>query len=42
MDEARHERLPTADVVEKLMAGFLEEIGDQAKAVLLPRPLAAE
>ena len=42
MDEARHERLPTAGVVEKLMAGFLEEIGDQAKAVLLPRPLAAE
>jgi hypothetical protein len=29
--------------VERLMAAFLEEIGDQAKAVLLlPRPLAAE
>jgi N-formylglutamate amidohydrolase len=42
MDEARHKRLPTASVVERLMAGFLEEIGDQAKAVLLPRPLAAE
>src|SRR5258708_33322128 len=42
MDEARHERLPTASVVERLMAGFLEEIGDQAKGVLLPRPLSAE
>ena len=42
MDEARHERLPTASVVERLMAGLLEEIGDQAKVVLLPRPLAAE
>jgi len=28
--------------VERLMAGFLEEIGDQATATLLPRPLAAE
>jgi hypothetical protein len=28
--------------VERLMAGFLEEIGDQAAAMLLPRPLAAE
>jgi N-formylglutamate amidohydrolase len=42
MDEARHEKLPTAGVVERLMAGLLEEIGDQAKTVLLPRPLAAE
>jgi hypothetical protein len=42
MDEVRHERLPTAGVVERLMAGFLEEIGEQAKAVLLSRPLAAE
>jgi N-formylglutamate amidohydrolase len=42
MDEARHEKLPTAGVVERLMAGLLEEIGDQARAVLLPRPLAAE
>jgi N-formylglutamate amidohydrolase len=42
MDEARHEKLPTAGIVERLMAGLLEEIGDQAKAVLLPRPLAAE
>ena len=42
MDEARHEKLPTAGVVERLMAGLLEEIGDHARAVLLPRPLAAE
>ena len=42
MDEARHEKLPTATGVERLMAGLLEEIGDQARAVLLPRPLAAE
>jgi N-formylglutamate amidohydrolase len=42
MDEVRHERLPTAGVVERLIAGFLEEIGEQAKALLLPRPLAAE
>jgi N-formylglutamate amidohydrolase len=42
MDEARHERLPSAGVVERLMAGLLEEIGDHARTVLLPRPLAAE
>ncbi len=42
MDEARHEKLPTASVVERLMAGLLEEIGDQARTMLLPRPLAAE
>ena len=42
MDEARHEKLPTAGVVARLMAGLLEEIGDQARTVLLPRPLAAE
>ena len=42
MDEARHEKLPTAGVVERLMAGLLEEIGDQAKTILSPRPLAAE
>jgi N-formylglutamate amidohydrolase len=42
MDEARHEKLPTASVVERLMAGLLEEIADQARTVLLPRPLAAE
>ena len=42
MDEVRHEKLPTAGVVARLMAGLLEEIGDQARTVLLPRPLAAE
>ena len=42
MDEARHEKLPTAGVIERLMAGLLEEISDQARTVLLPRPLAAE
>ena len=42
MDEARHEKLPTAGVIERLMAGLLEEIGDHARAVLMPRPLAAE
>ena len=30
MDEARHEKLPTAGVMERLMAGLLEEIGNQA------------
>ncbi|TAJ37568.1 MAG: N-formylglutamate amidohydrolase [Reyranella sp.] len=42
MDEARHERLPVAGVVERLMAGLLEEIGNHALEILLPRPLAAE
>ncbi len=42
MDEARHERLPVAGVVERLMAGLLEEIGNQALEILIPRPLAAE
>ena len=42
MDETRHERLPVAGVVERLMAGLLEEIGNQALEILLPRPLAAE
>ena len=42
MDEARHEKLPTAGAVERLMTGLLEEIAGQALAVLLPRPLAAE
>ena len=31
MDEARHEKLPTAGVVERLMTGLLEEIGEQAR-----------
>ena len=42
MDEARHERLPTAGVMERLMTGLLEEIGGLALEILLPRPLAAE
>ncbi|UYN93393.1 MAG: N-formylglutamate amidohydrolase [Enhydrobacter sp.] len=42
MDEARHERLPTLGVVERTMAGLLDEIGQQALQTLLPRPLAAE
>ncbi|MBS0222790.1 MAG: N-formylglutamate amidohydrolase [Proteobacteria bacterium] len=42
MDEARHERLPAAATMQRLMTGFLEEIGQQALEILLPRPLAAE
>jgi N-formylglutamate amidohydrolase len=42
MDEARHERLPTAGRMERLMAGLLEEIGRETLENLLPRPLAAE
>ena len=42
MDEGRHEKLPTAGVMERLMAGLLEEIGHRAIEALLPRPLAAE
>lgn len=42
MDEVRHEKLPLAGVLERLMAGLLEEIGNQAVEILLPRPLAAE
>ena len=42
MDEVRHEKLPTAVAVEKLMAGLLKEMAGQAVTVLLPRPLAAE
>ncbi|MBX9947204.1 MAG: N-formylglutamate amidohydrolase [Reyranella sp.] len=42
MDEVRHEKLPQADILARTMAGFLAEMGDQALAALLPRPLAAE
>ena len=42
MDEARHEKLPAAGVVERLMAGLLGEIGNLALEILLPHPLAAE
>ena len=42
MDEARHEKLPGFVAAQALMTGLLEEIGDHARTVLLPRPLAAE
>jgi N-formylglutamate amidohydrolase len=42
MDEARHAKLPGAGAMQRLIAGFLEEIGRQALEMLLPRPLAAE
>ena len=42
MDEARHEKLPTAGVFSRLVTGFLAEMGDRAREVLQPRPLAAE
>jgi N-formylglutamate amidohydrolase len=42
MDEARHEKLPVAGLVARLMTGLLEEIGNRALETLLPRPLAAE
>ena len=42
MDEARHERLPTAANMQRLMTGFLAEVGRHALEMLLPRPLAAE
>jgi len=42
MDEARHERLPTFGVLERLMTGLLDVVGSYALETLLPRPLAAE
>ncbi len=42
MDEARHEKLPAAAAIQRLMTGFLEELGRHALAMLLPRLLAAE
>jgi N-formylglutamate amidohydrolase len=42
MDEARHERLPTIGIMERLMTDFLQETAQQALETLLPRPLAAE
>ena len=42
MDEARHHKLPAMGVLQKLMTGFLEEVGRTALETLLPRPLAAE
>jgi len=42
MDEARHELLPTAGAVERLMTGLLTELGRQAGDLMLPRAMAAE
>jgi N-formylglutamate amidohydrolase len=42
MDELRHEKLPTAGIVERLMARLLEELAGQATSDLAPRPIAAE
>jgi N-formylglutamate amidohydrolase len=42
MDEARHMKLPAMGVLQKLMTGFLEEVGRTALETLLPRSLAAE
>jgi hypothetical protein len=42
MDEVRHEKLPTAGNMQRLMTGFLEVIGHQALEILQSRPLAAE
>ena len=40
MNEARHEKLPTAGIVERTMTGLLEAVATQAVAALCP--LAAE
>ncbi len=42
MDEARHERLPTFGVLERLVTGLLDVVGSHTLETLLPRPLAAE
>lgn len=42
MDEARHEELPALATMERLMSGLLDQIGQNALEMLLPRPLAAE
>jgi N-formylglutamate amidohydrolase len=42
MDEARHEKLPTAGVMQRLVTDLLDELGRQALDILLPRALAAE
>jgi N-formylglutamate amidohydrolase len=42
MDEARHTKLPTFGILERLMTGLLHEIGEQAGATLMPHTLAAE
>ena len=42
MDEVRHEKLPTAANMQRLMTGFLEVVGRHALETLLSPPLAAE
>jgi N-formylglutamate amidohydrolase len=42
MDEARHTKLPSFGAVERLITALLDEIGQHAVRVLLPRPIAAE
>ena len=42
MDELRHEKLPTAGIVERLLSRLLEELAGEASSHLAPRPLAAE
>jgi len=42
MDEARHEKLPTAGVMQRLVTDLLDELGRRALEILLPRALAAE
>jgi N-formylglutamate amidohydrolase len=42
MDETRHEKLPTAANVQRLMTELLAEVGRQALEMVAPRPLAAE
>ena len=42
MDEARHAKLPSFGAIERLIAGLLDEVGQQAIQALLPRPIAAE
>ena len=42
MDEARHEKLPTWGVTERLIDGLVAFAGQMALEIVLPRPLAAE
>jgi N-formylglutamate amidohydrolase len=42
MDEARHEKLPTWGVTERLADGLMAFAGQMALEIVLPRPLAAE
>ena len=42
MDEIRHEKLPAAVAIERLMAGLMEDIAEAPLAIRPSRPLAAE